>query len=233
MRTVELWQWLFASVQSAAGYPVRLPGSPSIRDEVQLTSYLVQTAELSERIRAFGIDPEVIRSALERCAPAQRGSIRSALKVIHSARFMNVPEDQTSYATPRNLFWSQIRRGSPGIRAAIESAGIDLRALVFYLAHGEHESRYTVVPADLTGAKCGVEVLNDDFTAMEFVVNILTRCFGMVRADAIRFMLDTHRAGSAVLPQDSVARATQSVLAVNAEARQHYYPLLCRVVALH
>jgi ATP-dependent Clp protease adaptor protein ClpS len=231
MSTVgRLWLRLFSAVQSAVGYPVRLPGSPPISDEVHLASFLVQTTDLGERIKAFGIDPAAMLSALARCKPAGRGSIKTVLQVVHGARHTKAPEGQSSTATPRNLFWSQIRRGSPAIRAALEEAGIDLRSLVFYLAHGVHEAHYTVIPQDNPGSKYGVEMLNDDFTAMEFVVDALSRHFGMARPDAIKFMLDVHFKGSGVLPRDSMALAAQAAISANAEARQYYFPLLCRVV---
>src|SRR5262249_3313142 len=160
-----------------------LPGSPPILDEVQLTSYLIQTVELSEAIRASGVDPAVMQSALARSKPAERGSLRSVLNVVHSARHMKaLRSGRSSEPPPRDFFWSQIRRGSPGIRAALEAAGINLRSLVFYLAHGKHEAHYTAVPADQTGRECGVEMLNDDFTGMEFVVAALSRYFGIARS---------------------------------------------------
>jgi ATP-dependent Clp protease adaptor protein ClpS len=230
-RAGDLWQWLCASLQSAAGYPVRLPGSPPIADEVQLISFVVQTPELSAKLKAFGIDPAAMISAMDRCKPTERGSIKSVLKVVHGMKHMTVPAGHSSPRTPRNLFASQIKRGNPAIRAALEDAGIEVRSLMFYLAHGEHEANYTMVAPDRPGSTYGVEMLNDDFTAMEFVVGALSRHFGMARADAIKFMLEVHRKGGAVLSQASMAQAAQAAAAANADARQHYFPLLCRVVA--
>jgi ATP-dependent Clp protease adaptor protein ClpS len=228
--TGQLWLWLSTSVRSAVGYAVRLPGSPPISDEVQLTSFLVQATDLSDKFRAFGIDPAAMLSAIARCEPAERGSIKSVLKVVHGTRYMKIPEGQSSSRTPRNLFASQIKHGSPAIRAAFEDAGVDLRSLMFYLGHGVHEAHYTVIPLDHPGSKYGVEMLNDDFTAMEFVVGTLSRRFGMARPDAVKFMLEVHFKGSAVIPQDSMAQAAQAATSANADARQHYFPLLCRVV---
>src|SRR5262245_43727764 len=91
-----LWLWLSASVQSASGYPVHIPGLPPITDEVQLFTYLIQTPELSQTIKAFGSDPAVMLAAAARCGPAERGSIRSVLSVVHGTEYMKVPDGQSS-----------------------------------------------------------------------------------------------------------------------------------------
>jgi ATP-dependent Clp protease adapter protein ClpS len=226
-----LWRWLSTSVQSAFGYPVRIPGLPPISDETQLTSLLIQTSDLSQTIKAFGIDPAVMLAAVARCGPAERGSVSSVLKVVDGTRYMKVPEGQSSPRTPRNLFTSQIRRGSPAIRAALEDAGVDVRALMFYIAHGVHEADCPTIPHDHQDSRYGVEMLNDDFTPMEFVVGILSRYFGLERPEAVKVMLAVHFKGSAVLPRASMAQATQSATRANADARQNYFPLLFRVVA--
>src|SRR5262245_3518392 len=169
-----LWLWLSVSVQSAVGYPVRLPGLPPISDEVELISCLIQTPGLSETIKAFGSDPAVMLAAIARCGPAERGSIRSVLKVVHATEYMKVPEGQSSPHSPRNLFVSKMRRGSSVIRRMLERAGVDVRSLMFYIAHGVHEADGPVSshhhqdsPQDSAhdsaqDSTCGVEILNDD-----------------------------------------------------------------------
>jgi len=239
-----LWLWLSVSVQSALGYPVRLPGLPPISDEVELISCLIQTPDLSETIKAFGSDPAVMLAAIARCGPAERGSISSVLQVVHGTEFMKVQEGQSSPLTPRNLFVSQIRRGTSVIRPMLESAGVDVRSLMFYIAHGVHEADGPVnshhhhqdSPQDSVhdaaqDSTCGVEILNDDFTPMEFVVYVLSEYLGMARPEAIRMMLEVHRKGSAILPQVSMAQATQSAVSANACARHNYFPLFLRAVA--
>src|SRR5262245_36202656 len=232
------WLWLTASVQSAFGYPVRLPGLPPISDEVQLTSHLIQTPDLSETIKTFGADPAAMLAALARCGPAERGSIGSVLQVVRATEYMKAPEGQSSPYTPRNLFVSQTRHGTPAIRAALEGAGVDVRSLLFYIAHGMHEAdgpdsshHHEDSPQDSAqDSNYGVEILNDDFTPMEFVVYVLSQYFGMARPDATRLMLQIHYKGSAILPQASMEQATQSAVSANAYARQNYFPLFLRAV---
>jgi ATP-dependent Clp protease adaptor protein ClpS len=105
---------------------------------------------------------------------------------------------------------------------------------MFYIAHGVHEADVPDNPHHhqdpAQDPTYGVEMLNDDFTPMEFVVDVLSRHFGMARLEAIRMMLHVHVNGSAILPQASMAQATQLAASANADSRRNYFPLLFRVV---
>jgi len=72
-----------------------------------------------------------------------------------------------------------------------------------------------------------VVLLNDDFTPMEFVVEVLESFFGMDREKATRIMLHVHTRGKGVCglyPRDI---AETKVSQVNDYARQNQHPLLC------
>ena len=74
-----------------------------------------------------------------------------------------------------------------------------------------------------------VVLLNDDYTPMEFVVEILESYFGMGREKATQVMLTVHTKGKGVCgiyPRDTAeTKATQ----VNQYARDSGHPLLCEV----
>ena len=74
-----------------------------------------------------------------------------------------------------------------------------------------------------------VVLINDDYTPMEFVVNILESIFGMERTRATQVMLEVHTKGKGVCgiyPQDiAETKAAQ----VNQSARDSGHPLLCEV----
>ena len=74
-----------------------------------------------------------------------------------------------------------------------------------------------------------VVLLNDDYTPMEFVVEILETYFGMGREKATQVMLTVHTKGKGVCgiyPRDTAeTKATQ----VNQYARESGHPLLCEV----
>ena len=72
-----------------------------------------------------------------------------------------------------------------------------------------------------------VLLLNDYFTPMEFVVDVLERIFGMDRVKATRVMLEVHTRGRGVCGVYTFEIAETKVAQVMAYARQHQHPLLC------
>lgn len=74
-----------------------------------------------------------------------------------------------------------------------------------------------------------VVLLNDDYTPMEFVVDVLEQFFGMNREKATQVMLTVHTRGKGVcgiFPRDiAETKAAQ----VNQYARDSGHPLLCEV----
>lgn len=74
-----------------------------------------------------------------------------------------------------------------------------------------------------------VVMLNDDYTPMDFVVQVLKEVFRKAHEEAIAIMLDVHRKGSGtcgVYTRDVAETKAELVVAV---ARRHEYPLQCRV----
>ena len=72
-----------------------------------------------------------------------------------------------------------------------------------------------------------VILLNDDYTPMDFVVNVLQRFFSMDRERATRVMLEVHREGQGVcglFPRDIAATKVEQV---SNFAKQHQHPLAC------
>ena len=75
--------------------------------------------------------------------------------------------------------------------------------------------------------KYKVVLLNDDFTPMEFVVQILTSFFGMNQELATKVMLTVHTKGKAICGEYSYEIAETKVEQVNDYSRKHQHPLLC------
>jgi len=72
-----------------------------------------------------------------------------------------------------------------------------------------------------------VFLLNDDFTPMDFVVQVLQKFFAMDREQATRIMLKVHNEGRGlcgVYPRDIAATKVEQVAAF---AREHQHPLAC------
>jgi ATP-dependent Clp protease adaptor protein ClpS len=72
-----------------------------------------------------------------------------------------------------------------------------------------------------------VLLLNDDYTPMEFVVDVLEHIFGMDRTTATRVMLEVHTRGKGVCGVYTYEIAETKVAQVTGYARQHQHPLLC------
>jgi ATP-dependent Clp protease adaptor protein ClpS len=72
-----------------------------------------------------------------------------------------------------------------------------------------------------------VILINDDYTPMEFVVEVLETVFGMERNKATRVMLEVHTKGKGVCGVFSYEIAETKVAQVMSIAQQQQHPLLC------
>lgn len=72
-----------------------------------------------------------------------------------------------------------------------------------------------------------VVLLNDDFTPMEFVVEVLEGIFGMPRTRATQVMLEVHTKGKGVCGVFGFEIAETRVAQVMSIAEQQQHPLLC------
>ena len=72
-----------------------------------------------------------------------------------------------------------------------------------------------------------VLLFNDDFTTMEFVIEVLQKFFHIEHERAVKIMLKVHKDGSAICgiyPKDiAETKASQ----VTSFAKQHQHPLRC------
>lgn len=72
-----------------------------------------------------------------------------------------------------------------------------------------------------------VILLNDDFTPMDFVIEILMVFFAMPQEKATQIMLQIHMQGVGVCGTFSKDVAETKVYLVNQYSREHQHPLLC------
>jgi len=68
---------------------------------------------------------------------------------------------------------------------------------------------------------------NDDYTTMEFVVQVLMEFFGKSETDATRVMLEVHHKGQGVAGRYVRDVAETKAEMVVAHARAHGHPLMC------
>jgi ATP-dependent Clp protease adaptor protein ClpS len=72
-----------------------------------------------------------------------------------------------------------------------------------------------------------VILLNDDYTPMEFVVDVLERFFRMDRNTATRVMLEVHTRGKGVCGVFTYEIAETKVAQVTTYSRDNQHPLMC------
>ena len=75
--------------------------------------------------------------------------------------------------------------------------------------------------------KFKVVLLNDDYTPMDFVVDVLKRFFSLNEEAAIQVMLQVHHQGRGVCGVFTRDIAETKVALVNDYARTNEHPLLC------
>jgi ATP-dependent Clp protease adaptor protein ClpS len=72
-----------------------------------------------------------------------------------------------------------------------------------------------------------VLLLNDDYTTMEFVVDVLQRVFHKSEPEAVRIMLDVHHRGAGVCGLYPYDIAETKVDRVESLAQEKGFPLKC------
>lgn len=74
-----------------------------------------------------------------------------------------------------------------------------------------------------------VYLLNDDYTPMDFVVEVLERYFSMDHQIATEIMLEVHKRGKGICGLYTKEIAETKVVQVNEYARRNQHPLLCKM----
>lgn len=72
-----------------------------------------------------------------------------------------------------------------------------------------------------------VLLINDDYTPMDFVVEVLQKFFRMDRTKATQVMLHVHTRGRGICGVFTYEIAETKVAQVNEYSRQQQHPLLC------
>ncbi|MXV36706.1 MULTISPECIES: ATP-dependent Clp protease adapter ClpS [unclassified Saccharibacter] len=72
-----------------------------------------------------------------------------------------------------------------------------------------------------------VIMLNDDYTPMDFVIEVLERFFGKAHQEATAIMLEIHNKGSSICGIFTYEVAETKVSQVMDLARQNQHPLQC------
>tara|TARA_B110000879_G_C11116831_1_gene489903 strand:- start:209 stop:532 length:324 start_codon:yes stop_codon:yes gene_type:complete len=94
----------------------------------------------------------------------------------------------------------------------------------------EHRSLSEVAKPELKKPKkFKVIILNDDYTPMEFVVEVLTSFFNITEVKATQIMLEVHRMGKGLCGVFTRDIAETKAAQVNQYSQNNEYPLLCEI----
>jgi len=72
-----------------------------------------------------------------------------------------------------------------------------------------------------------VEFLNDDFTTVEFVIEVLERVFNLSHEAATQVTMEIHKNGRAGVGQFTLEVAETKAMITNQHAKAREYPLTC------
>ena len=94
--------------------------------------------------------------------------------------------------------------------------------------HGEHELVVSPAKPELKQPpKYRVLMMNDDYTPMDFVIEVLEGLFSMGHESATRTMMQVHTEGQAQCGIFTFEIAEAKVEQANSYAQQHGHPLQC------
>lgn len=97
------------------------------------------------------------------------------------------------------------------------------------LSHGQSTVLVDVTKPELKAPRrFHVMIINDDYTPMEFVIDVLEQFFSLNAEQATRVMLQVHHNGRAAVGNYSRDVAETKATLVVDYARQHQHPLLCQ-----
>jgi ATP-dependent Clp protease adapter protein ClpS len=120
----------------------------------------------------------------------------------------------------------------PPAAELLRELGITRYGATRYMSHGADAGGEGGSVPDNPESRAEVRLLNDDYTPMEFVVEVLERTFAHDRETATRLMLEIHQQGSGTCGVYPFDTATAKVTEVRAFARKHQHPLHCVLVPL-
>jgi hypothetical protein len=218
--------------------PITLPKPlfPEVTTELELLNRLLADRALTDTCRAFGLNrTDLVLLAKELAEVPQTSA--TTLPAIRASELTAASAGATGTLNTRqlrqeNLLAFLITRGSLSTRQAIERMGMPPAALLFWLAHREHEPALRALwPWEFpSGARLAVR--NDPYTPMEVALSCLSEAFNLSKENAIQLMLRVHQEGEVHLDYPATSSAVEFCEECNRKWRSIPVPLYIRPVAL-
>ena len=77
----------------------------------------------------------------------------------------------------------------------------------------------------------GIEILNDNTTPMQFVVDVLMKYFDIKEEDAIKWMVAIHSNGGVLYPTETMEQAEVIANGITTDVKEKGHYLICRAVS--
>jgi ATP-dependent Clp protease adapter protein ClpS len=115
----------------------------------------------------------------------------------------------------------------------LQRHGVTRLAVTHVISHGSTDTDPIAAnPPQVDGtASMAIVLENDDFTPMEFVVDVLQEHLGLTRESAVRVMLQVHHEGRAIAGRFPVDVSMDKAERLRAAARQAGHPFRCVVAS--
>jgi ATP-dependent Clp protease adaptor protein ClpS len=101
--------------------------------------------------------------------------------------------------------------------------------MVLFMADGGTKTQTRTQSKTAAPKQWKVMLLNDDYTPMDFVVDVLTRVFKKSESEATRVMLQVHHAGAGLAGVYTHEIAETKVMQVEDMAQSEGHPLQCTI----
>jgi ATP-dependent Clp protease adaptor protein ClpS len=127
-------------------------------------------------------------------------------------------------ASDGRVLWTIFMHGAQGARALFT---LKIPPSIVFAPESSLREQQSFSDVDVG---IGIEILNDDHTPMEFVVDVLQRHCGLTQARAVELMLSIHGNGGLLLPFPDRAQSVEAASRICSEARALGHPFVCRVI---
>lgn len=174
--------------------------------------------ELAEYLELQPERPARASAAIKLDPPFERALTRAGLHALSTGK--------VQLAVPQVLV-GLVHETESYAAILLRAEGVNRLELVQYLTYG-HPGPLPSAQVPLDRHQLAVVIVhNDDYTAMDFVIQVLCKIFDLSLKEATALMLRIHQQGQAVVGVYPAAIAEDKVALVHAQAAAAEFPLRC------
>jgi ATP-dependent Clp protease adapter protein ClpS len=200
---------------------------PGYADEQSCAASILSAEVVQTLYKSLGTDPEIIRARLSSLTRQEEGPDTLEILRPRSMWRRHLAGLVVPLPLELGLLSLLLIHGTPAIKQALTPCEGKPGDVPFFVVRKRREAELQSLWPGL-GEQTGNAVLLDDpFTSMKTVVDILQASFGMDPESANKRMLQVHKSGSCVLELDPGTNASDTCSRLNSEWRSEGLPLYC------